>query len=117
MIPTFKRLCRALPASEIPGLIGSLEKCVNEIKAELPNTPLVNPRLVHELYLRSKYLLEQYSDFPASKQALIIGVVYYFALDEDPTPDSHFATGLDDDVHVMNYVLEELEIEGMDIEI
>ncbi|NDC38259.1 MAG: hypothetical protein EBZ48_09435 [Proteobacteria bacterium] len=114
---TFRRLCKSLPPSEIPELLQSLERCVDEIRSEAKDNPLLQLPLIESLHDRARFLLEQYEQFPESQRKLIIGAVYYFAIDQDSSPDVEFATGFDDDAKVMNHVLEELGIEGMFIEI
>lgn len=112
----FRRMCTSVPASEIPDMLKSLEICVDQIRQEATKNPLIQLPLIEALYSRSKFLLEQYEQFSASQQRLIIGAVTYFVVDDDSSPDTALATGFDDDVQVMNHVLEELEVSGMFIE-
>lgn len=58
------------------------------------------------------FLLDSYREFDEKQQSLIVGAVRYFAIADDPFDDETFATGFHDDMRVMNYVLEELGIEG-----
>jgi hypothetical protein len=57
-------------------------------------------------------LLDRYSEFAAYEQSLIVGAVRYFAIADDPFDDETFATGFYDDMRVMNYVMEEIGVEG-----
>lgn len=94
----------------------NLRPIIREILVEISKKKLVSTDLVKNLYLRSKFLLEHYSEFKPAQQPLIIGAVYYFALDKDASPDTEFATGFDDDAQVMNHVLEELGVVGQFID-
>ena len=113
----FHRLCRELPASDVPSLLESLRRCVDEILLEAKHNALIQPPLIEALNSSAKFLLEQYEQFSVAQRRLIIGAVYYFAMNEDGSPDSALATGFDDDVRIMNYGLEELGVEGMFIDI
>ena len=101
----------------MPSLILSLRRCVDEILVEAKTNSLIQTGLIHSLDASAQFLLENYEQFSVPQRRLIIGAVYYFAMSEDGSPDSTLATGFDDDIKVMNYVLEELGVEGMFIDI
>lgn len=113
----FHRLCRELPASDVPSLLESLQRCVDEIRAESKTNHLIQPSSIESLNTSARFLLEHYEEFTPKQRRLIVGAVYYFTMDNDGSPDSALATGFDDDIQVMNYVLEELGVEGMFIDI
>lgn len=112
VIPSFRRLCSARDPSEVPQIKVRLDAAVLELKTEAQNHGLLDERIIDALYNSAVFLLDHYNEFNQKQRALIIGAVYYFGLSDDPSPDASFATGLDDDVAVMNHVLEELGVEG-----
>lgn len=67
-------------------------------------------RLLEELALRAEELLLEFPSRPRSERRLIVGALRYFSASVDPIADEVFETGLFDDVAVMNYVLEELNL-------
>jgi len=112
VIPSFRRLCAAKDSADVPEIKIRLEAAVHELKMEAQSKGLLDQHIIEALYNSATFLLEHYEEFNKKQQALLIGAVYYFGLSDDPSPDTSFATGLDDDVAVMNYVLEELGVEG-----
>lgn len=96
----------------MPQIKVRLDAAVLELKTEAQNHGLLDERIIDALYNSAVFLLDHYNEFNQKQRALIIGAVYYFGLSDDPSPDASFATGLDDDVAVMNHVLEELGVEG-----
>jgi len=53
-------------------------------------------------------LLSQFEGFSESKKTLIFGATQYFVDDLDAQPDTQSILGLDDDVAVLNFVLDEI---------
>ena len=70
----------------------------------------IDLELAQKLADTAEYLLSRYNDFPIGKQALIAGAIRYYTEEHDALPVEIFATGLDDDVRIMNHVLEQLGI-------
>lgn len=68
----------------------------------------LNIAFVEALRDRSELLLSRYAEFTPAQRKLAIGAIRYFVSPDDPVCDTTFASGLDDDVRVMNHVLEEL---------
>jgi uncharacterized membrane protein YkvA (DUF1232 family) len=48
--------------------------------------------------------------FSKNQQALIVGGVRYFTLDDDLISDAAFFTGFDDDAKILNYVLAQIGV-------
>ncbi len=115
--PTFQNLCEAVDAGLIPQLQEELGKFVREFEEGAENNQRIDLRLVKQLEQCSRALLERYIDLTEEQRALAIGAIRYFVITDDALPDEGFASGLDDDVAVMNYVLEQLGVEGMFIRI
>jgi len=111
VIPTFKQLCREISPEEIPQLRTEVDTCLEELRTEAQQNELVNLQLAEEIAERCRFLLERYEQFGASQRKLIIGAVCYFAVEKDPFSDSSFASGMDDDAKVMNYVLQQIGVE------
>lgn len=109
--PVFKRLCIPIEPEKIPEIKSDLDKCMVELREEAPSKPYLNLKLAAEIAERCHFLLDSYSNYALKQRGLIMGAVRYFAYDNDPFPDGTFATGLDDDATIVNYVLERLGVE------
>lgn len=115
--PTFRRLCEPITSAALPDLKHDLERCIEQTEQLAANNPLLNRELLQKIGDRSRFLLGEYERFSTEQQALIIGAIRYFVIHEDTLPDERFATGLDDDARVINYVLEQLGIPDRFIEL
>jgi len=62
-------------------------------------------------------LLDQFDAFSNKEKALIFGAVQYFVQDRDAQPDTKSVLGLDDDVFVLNYVLDEIGRNDLQVEL
>ena len=62
-------------------------------------------------------LLDQYDSFDDKEKALIFGAVQYFVQDRDMQSDTTSVLGLDDDVLVLNYVLDEIGRSELKVEL
>lgn len=113
---TFKALCLPLATQEITKAQQELEDYIVLLENKVREGANVDLNLAHKLAKASRHLLNNYSSFSEDKQALAIGAVRYFVTNEDPLSDASFATGLDDDAAVMNYVLQQIGIEDFFIE-
>lgn len=114
---TFKKLCEALPVETVPQLRDEVRAAYEQIMDLSVERPLIDTKLVRELYDRSLMLLEVYDRLATDQRSLVIGALRYFASAEDGFSDTYFASGYDDDVRVMNYVLEELGFKSQYIDI
>lgn len=110
---TFKKLCKSVPLEKIAEIRDELDQCVVSMENEAKTHTNMNIELARKLAERSRYLLDNYEQFDSQGQALAMGAVHYFAIAQDPISDTAFAGGFDDDAKVMNYVLQELGIEGL----
>ncbi len=115
--PSFERACKELSPEELEQLREHLMSYATSIREEMESNRLIQRDLVEALIDRSRFLIEHYEEFPPKHRRLAVGAVRYVCEDADSAPDTAFATGLDDDAHVMNYVLESLGVDGMFIEI
>jgi hypothetical protein len=114
---TFHRLCETLDSETVPQLREELQSAYEQIMDLAIERPLMDTRLVREIYERGLLLLDRYSGLSPQHQALVIGALRYFAATDDSFSDTHFASGFDDDAKVMNYVLEEVGIRNEYIEL
>ena len=114
--PEVSQIFRDLAVGVQQGEIVELERGVSErlaaAKEAAKDHPTVNVPRCEDIAERCRLLLSMLPTTPADKQPLIGGAVRYFLYDADPQSDTVFATGFDDDAQVVNYVLEELGVEG-----
>ncbi len=102
---------------EIDGLRELVDACIANTRDDAQESPRVDLRTAEDVAQRCRLLLDHYEEFTDDEKALVIGAVRYFVVDEDPFSDDVFASGFDDDAHIVNHVLEQLGIEGMFIEL
>jgi uncharacterized membrane protein YkvA (DUF1232 family) len=114
---TFKTLCEVLPDEAIDEMRMILDQNIKVRLEENSERRNVDPERIRELYENSIFLLERYPQLSDREKSLAIGAVRYFAIARDAVPEEYFASGLDDDSQVMNYVLEKLGIEERFIEL
>jgi hypothetical protein len=112
VIPTFKALCKRLSEEEVRELRKSLDANFQELFRDSKDNEYIDLDVAKLLYERCLYLLESYNEYSADKQKYIVGAVSYIAIADDPFNDTVFASGFHDDKLIMNFVLEELGIEG-----
>jgi len=108
----FKAMCETLTdENKLRELREAVAKALLEMRRQARKNPHIDLDGAEALVDRCFFLLDHYAEYPPDLQALIIGAVRYFAVGDDPFDDEGFASGLFDDVKVMNYVLEKLGIE------
>ena len=104
---------QAVPVNAIEGLKHQVEICVDKFRAFGDQFLAPNVAIAEELADCCRFLLKRYPLSTEQQQALIVGAVKYFTLFLDAVPDAKPLVGLDDDIAVMNFVLEELGVKGM----
>ena len=113
----FDDLCDPLPQTE-------LGKFQDEIQLPLQNTQLALSRNefldietaqnIASILIR---LFENYNSFSPKHQSLIVGAARYFIQDKDIEPDTGSVLGFDDDIMVLNYVLDVLQLPELKMKI
>lgn len=109
---TFKVLCETLDDAGIEELRTAVTANLNDVVQKSSSNETMDPDAARALADCCYFLLDQYPEFDARQQSLIVGAVRYFAIADDPFDDETFATGFYDDMRVLNYVMEEVGIEG-----
>ena len=108
----FHELCTPFELDQIEILRVAVNKHFEkEIAADHSGTNF-DPNEAREIQQACNDLLDIYPHYPKNLQALIIGAVRYAAASDDPFCDRTFASGLDDDKRIVNYVFESLNLEG-----
>jgi len=111
--PHYKQLCSLASEDQLLELKLELEKNIKDVrslsesKLDYPISDAENCNTV------CCYLIDNYNNFSKREQSLIVGAVKYFVSDVDPFHEAIFVSGLHDDKKILNYVLEELKIENM----
>lgn len=103
----------AVPPEEVGGLSREVEACLERFRAFSDQFLAPNVILAEQLAERCRFLLGRYERCNARQRALIVGAVRYFSLFRDAIPDGKPLVGLDDDIAITNYVLEQLNVKGM----
>lgn len=113
----FKEYCVNVDKEQLDMIREKVSEELSDAQKRIDNGGLHDLKMAQEIANRCYYLLDNYYNFSSSEQKLIIGAVCYFAICDDPISEEIFASGYDDDAKVMNYVLEELDINDMFIEL
>lgn len=104
--PRFRELSEQLPGDQVRELKPEVERCVGEFEDLARQYETIDLMLVQKLAESSLFLIENYESFSPKVRAAAVGALRYFADSEDGLSELGFASGLHDDVRVMNYVLE-----------
>ncbi len=109
---TFWMLCELLDAEQIELLRKAIDVAEQDFLAEAEKGKKVDIQGVEAIVANCRWLLDNYEHQTDDNKKLIVGAVRYFAAADDPFSDDVFSTGLFDDMKVLNFVLEELGVEG-----
>jgi hypothetical protein len=112
VIPTFYSLCQVVGEEEISALREAVNHSFRALEGTADDNHYVDLETARDLEELCYFLLSVYKEYPQIKQRLIVGAVRYIAIAEDPFDDSIFASGYFDDKRILNFVLNELGIEG-----
>lgn len=110
LIPAFRTLSQPLPAEEVAKFQDYIDQKLAGLGETSKYNYRINTKLAEQIAERCKFLIDIYEGQPESHRALIVGAVRYFAIGEDAVSEQGFASGMDDDAKVVNYVLEELGV-------
>lgn len=113
----FRSLCQPVDLSELTALRDEFEQELTKYKGGLKANRRLSADGIEQLASACRYLIEHYSEYSSAQRGLVIGAIRYFIAPNDPLPESSFASGLTDDAAVLNYVLEELGVEGHFVEL
>jgi hypothetical protein len=112
VISAFKSMCGVVDDDrERAELMEAVQLTLDGLRRESQRNPRVDIENAEILGQCCHFLMDRYTEYSPDKRALIIGAVRYFAVADDPLDEVAFASGLYDDMRVMNYVLEKLGIE------
>ncbi len=114
---TFSKLARRVSEDEVHELSTRLTQTVRMIAARDERHHSGLGAASRRIAQSCEMLLSRYHHFKEREQALIVGAVRYFILQRDGLPDDTPFLGLEDDVSVLNYVLEELGLASSAIEL
>jgi hypothetical protein len=110
--PRFQSLCEPLDITAIDQLRQEFVLKTKETRARAEKNVRMNKRRLDDLIDRCELLLDVFPDVAEQQRALIVGALRYFVVDGDQLSDEAFCTGFDDDARIVNFVLEQLSIEG-----
>lgn len=113
----FEQFCQALPLEAVDDIRKELNKAVSKIIKDAGSNQRIELNLVNLLHKASLALLDRYEGYDEQQRALVIGAIRYFVVEDDPLPDTGFASGFYDDAKVMNYVLDQLDEEDLIIDV
>ena len=88
--------------------IKDIKEHVNRLEAALSYNEFLDIGAARKIAGVLDNLFSNYEDFPSEHRSLIVGAARYFIQDLDVDPDSTSVLGLDDDVQVLNYVLDQI---------
>lgn len=103
--PWFRELCQVVPIEELGELRCSIDKFLLAVRKSSELNANVDLEVAERCSAAMQLLLDRYVELDDEGKGLVVGAIRYFTTDDDPLPDTVFATGFDDDVAVINYVL------------
>ncbi len=106
--PWFRQLCEKLPIEKLGELRCAIDDFLLSARKASNACVNVDLELAERCAVVLQLLLDRYVELDDEKKGLVVGAIRYFVTDNDPLPDTVFATGFDDDVAVINYVVNEL---------
>jgi uncharacterized membrane protein YkvA (DUF1232 family) len=112
----FIRYCECISLEKLNSLKDSLIESYSRLNKNADTNDFIDKKALVALYERALFLIDSYDSFDERQQALVVGAIRYFILDDDGIDDEVFATGFADDIKIMNYVLQEIGIEDQFIE-
>jgi hypothetical protein len=108
---TFESLCEALPATQVDDMKAEVSEGLEKLRTRSKSNNRIDLATAEKLAQICNAMLESYENFNEDDRKLVVGAIRYFAIIDDPLPDTTFASGMEDDVRVMNHVLERLGME------
>lgn len=108
----FKTLCGVIEEDSLPELHEAIDEYVEIARQEDKKEIQINVDLAVEIAQRLHMMLDNYHKVEDKQRALIVGAVRYFVDSADGVSDLNFGTGFHDDAAVVNYVLQQIGIEG-----
>lgn len=112
----FRKLCTKIGDSNFSDFKAEAHSKIEHYQ-ELVQKGKINRKLAEQAINVTRNLLDSYSTMNDEHKALAIGGIRYFLTETDAVPVDEFASGLDDDVAVLNHVLEELGLEDLYIKV
>jgi len=110
--PLFTGMCVELSIADIPTLREKVVENARDFYSYRGKGLGPHVTLSYQIAEVCHYLLDCYETFGTRERGLIVGAVRYYLMRRDSYDDTKPVVGLDDDIQVMNYVLEELGIAG-----
>ena len=102
------KLCAEIPPENIPDLKQDIHHQVTHIQQALAYNEFIDVDTARRVAKILMTLLEDYTHFNFKQRALINGAARYFSTELDAKPDTGSILGLDDDVLVLNFVLDQI---------
>lgn len=109
--------CADCPPDEIESLRAEVQAHLSQLKHELHHNEFLDIGTTGKIAAVLDRLLSHLDKFPPDHRPLIVGAARYFIQDLDLEPDSRSILGMDDDVKVLNYVLEQVGLSNLRVEL
>lgn len=113
VIPQFRGYCEELPDERVAEFIPEVQECVAHFRELSQEFPMLDMNRIERIGAVCAELLQMYPDCAPRHKKMIVGAIRYFASVDDALSETTYASGLDDDVRVLNHVIEELKREDL----
>ena len=113
----FARAAVDLPAADWARLREEIQQHLDEFRDAAKHNELLPVDIAEELAAALDRLLELAPSLSAEQRRLVVGAARYFVSDDDARPDLEGVLGLDDDVLVFNWVVGELGLGDMMLDV
>ena len=106
----FIKLCQNISFEECEKLRSDLNNHFENLSEKAQKNHYLDLKSAKKIYENCIYLLDCYTNFNDYEKTLVIGAIRYFISNEDALDDDVFASGLVDDIQILNYVMQEVKI-------
>jgi len=109
VVSQFQEFCEELPDERVEEFLPEVAECIEHFRELSTQFPILNMQLVERIGEVCVELLKIYPQCSPRHKKMIVGAIRYFASVEDSLSETTYASGLDDDVRVLNHVIEDLK--------
>jgi len=104
----FQAYCTEYPVDKIGELREEINSHIQKLELALSRNEFLDIKTARRIAGVLEFLLTEYTHYSSEHRSLVTGAAKYFIHDLDVEPDTKSILGLDDDVRVLNFVLEQV---------
>lgn len=113
VIPQFRAFCEELPDERVAEFLPEVQECIAHFHELSQEFPILDMKRIERIGEVCTELLRMYPECTPRHKKMIVGAIRYFASIDDALSETTYASGLDDDIRVLNHVIEEVKREDL----